>query len=63
MSEIERQIEMTRRFQPNDALGNIIFSAKYFRDNTKNVTDIFKAGVYKNSVTKPDMPWISSSSE
>lgn len=48
VSEIEAQIEISRDPARRDrlSLGNILFSAKYFRDNTKGITDTFQEQVY-----------------
>ena len=48
VSEIQAQVDLSRDPSRRKllSLGNIHFSAKYFRDNTKNITDIFTTQVY-----------------
>ena len=36
-----------------------MFSAKYFRDNNKGITDVFKARVYTQKATIPSMTWLN----
>lgn len=40
------------------SLGNIMYSAKFFRDNTKGIRDTFQSSVYTNKATTPAMPWL-----
>lgn len=55
VSEIEAQIEISRDPARRDrlSLGNILFSAKYFRDNTKGIRDAFQTDVYTVDATTP----------
>lgn len=55
VSEIAEQIALSRDQARRDklSLGNILFSAKWFRDNSKNITDIFRASVYTDRATVP----------
>jgi len=61
VDEIEQQISMSRDPARRDKLsyGNILFSAKYFRDNTKGINDDFRARVYTHNATIPSqrMRW------
>jgi hypothetical protein len=41
------------------SLGNVMYSAKYFRDNTKGITDAFTARVYTKKAITPPMSWLS----
>lgn len=63
VSEIVNQIEIsrdpTRRAQ--FSLGNIMYSALYFRDNVDGITDTFRNTVYTNTATIPSMPWMGLS--
>jgi len=55
VDEIVQQIAISRDQGRRDKLsqGNIHFSAKYFLDNTKGISDIFKATVYTEKATIP----------
>ena len=55
VTELVEQIATSRRL---DAAGNVLFSAKYFRDNVKNVRQIFKESVYPNKTLAPEAPWV-----
>ena len=48
VSEIQAQVDLSRDPSRRSllSLGNVHFSAKYFRDNTKNITGIFNTQVY-----------------
>jgi len=35
------------------SVGNILFSAKYFRDNTKGIRDVFSSRVYTKKAGIP----------
>ncbi|ELU16427.1 hypothetical protein CAPTEDRAFT_138680, partial [Capitella teleta] len=52
--EIVDQIEISRQedFRERFSMGNVHFSAKYFRDGTKNITEHFK-GVYSKDAAIP----------
>ena len=58
VSEITAQVEMTRATS-GGALGNVHFSAKYFRDNYKNVTDVFMEELYSEPAAVPQYPWLN----
>ncbi len=53
--EIPRQIEISRDPERREkhSLGNVAFSAKYYRDNTKNITDIYRDEIYTGKATVP----------
>ncbi len=55
VSEIQRQIDVSRDPERREklSLGNVAFSAKYFRDNTKNITEIFRTETYTEKATPP----------
>jgi uncharacterized lipoprotein YddW (UPF0748 family) len=52
--EIIDQVEISRQdeFRQKMSLGNVHFSAKYFRDGTKNVTEEIKK-IYKQDASIP----------
>lgn len=55
VTELVEQMAVSRRL---GAAGNVLFSAKYFRDNVKNVRQIFKESVYPNKTLPPEAPWV-----
>jgi uncharacterized lipoprotein YddW (UPF0748 family) len=57
IAEIEAQIEISRDPTRRDlrSLGNILFSAKYFRDNTSGIRDAFAERVYTLNATSPPL--------
>jgi uncharacterized lipoprotein YddW (UPF0748 family) len=60
VSEIENQIAISRdpTRRSKQSLGNIMFSAKYFRNNTKGITDAFRTRVYTVKAFTPVMAWL-----
>ena len=54
VDEIVSQVQLTR---DQSSEGNIHFSAKYFRDNYKNVSDVFEERVYQEEAEVPTYPW------
>ncbi|XP_076450450.1 glycosyl hydrolase YngK-like isoform X2 [Babylonia areolata] len=60
VSEIERQVRETRSRRNESDLGNIFFSAKYYRDNTGGIADLFRDSVYPRPALAPTMPWLRS---
>lgn len=60
VSEMERQVEISRQEADRLSLGNIFFSMKIFKQNTKGVNDRFKASVYKQPALVPQMRWIDN---
>ena len=60
VSEIVNQVEISRdpARRAKFSLGNIHYSAKFFRDNTKGITDTFRTTVYTNQATAPAMAWM-----
>ncbi|MGF1493132.1 MAG: glycoside hydrolase family 10 protein [Microcoleaceae cyanobacterium] len=60
VSEIQRQVDISRRGAGQLSLGNIFFSMKVFRDNRKGVNDIFKRSVYPAPALVPPMPWLDN---
>jgi uncharacterized lipoprotein YddW (UPF0748 family) len=60
ISEIQRQIAISRQTAPQLSLGNIFFSMKIFRDNRQGVNEIFKSAVYPTPALVPIMPWLDN---
>ncbi len=60
VSEMERQVEISRQEADRLSLGNIFFSMKIFKQNTKGVNDRFKASIYSQPALGPQMPWIDN---
>lgn len=60
VSEIVNQVEISRdpARRAQFSLGNIHYSAQFFRDNTKGITDTFRTTVYTNKATVPAMAWM-----
>ncbi|KAL8591503.1 hypothetical protein ACOMHN_000518 [Nucella lapillus] len=59
-SEIERQVEETRARRNKLDLGNVFFSAKYYRDNTHGIADVFSNDVNPSPALAPSMSWLMS---
>ncbi|XP_050408569.1 glycosyl hydrolase YngK [Patella vulgata] len=60
VSEIRRQVEESRDRNNKLSLGNVFFSAKYFRDNSKGLDDMFKSDLYTIPALAPEMSWLNS---
>ena len=60
VSEMERQVQISRQEADRLSLGNIFFSMKIFKQNTKGVNDRFKAAIYNQPALGPQMPWIDN---
>ncbi len=60
ISEIQRQIAISRQKAPQLSLGNVFFSMKIFRDNRQGVNEIFKSAVYPTPALVPIMPWLDN---
>ena len=58
VSEIVNQVGISRSLHSRFSQGNVHYSAKYFRDNTKSCRDTFRSQVYSNTVRIPPMPWL-----
>ena len=59
VSEIENQVCISRKYQSDISLGNIHYSAQYFRDNAKGIQDAFVNGIYSTLATIPQMDWLN----
>ena len=58
VSEIQCQIDISRSLSYQMSLGNVLFTAHDFRDNVKNVSNIFQMYVYQNLAIIPYMSWL-----
>ena len=55
VTELVEQVATSRRLGVG---GNVLFSAKYFRDNVKNIRQKFKESVYPNKTLPAEAPWV-----
>jgi uncharacterized lipoprotein YddW (UPF0748 family) len=60
LTEIERQITITRQHPSEFVLGNIFFSMSTLLDNREGVSDRFRTETYRVPALSPVMPWLSS---
>lgn len=60
VSELERQVELSRDRRNHLSLGNIFFSAKTFSHNIHGIADRFKSSKYSTLALQPEMTWITS---
>ena len=58
VSELQRQVNISRSLAAELSLGNIFFDANVFKENVKNVSGIFREYVYTHRVDTPYMPWL-----
>ncbi len=58
LTEIERQVAITRGLEPKLALGNIFYSAKAFLTNRERIRDRFQTETYRTLALPPTMPWM-----
>lgn len=60
VSEVTDQVEVTRDGARRDkfSLGNNFYSARFFRDNTKGINDVFRLDVYATPASTPLMAWM-----
>ncbi len=61
LSEITRQIDLTRRLNGQLALGNIFFSMNVLRDNRQNIRTTFQQDTYRQPALPPAMNWLTAS--
>lgn len=54
--ELSRQVRLTRSKVPTT--GNIMFSMKYFVNNTNNIRDVLGSQVYNTKAIIPASPWL-----
>ncbi|KAK7098469.1 glycosyl hydrolase YngK-like [Littorina saxatilis] len=59
ISEIQRQVTETRLRRSQNDLGNIFFSAKYYRSNSHGISDLFKS-LNARPALAPSMQWLHS---
>ncbi len=60
VSELQRQVAISRQKAPQLSLGNIFFSMKMFRDNRQGVNEVFKSSVYPTPALVPAMSWLDN---
>ncbi|MBW4577046.1 MAG: family 10 glycosylhydrolase [Aphanothece sp. CMT-3BRIN-NPC111] len=60
LSEIERQVEITRRLNGQLALGNIFFSMGALSENRQGIYDAFKTRTYAKPALLPTMQWLDA---
>lgn len=60
LSEIERQIDLTRQQRSRLALGNIFFSMDDLLTNREGVRDRFQTATFRSPALVPQMPWLSA---
>ncbi|MBD1914065.1 MULTISPECIES: family 10 glycosylhydrolase [unclassified Leptolyngbya] len=60
LSEIERQVAITRQLETKLVLGNIFYSAKAFLTNRQGICDRFQSDTYRTAALPPVMPWLSN---
>lgn len=60
LSEITRQVDLTRQLNSQLALGNIFFSLNGLRDNRQGVQAAFRATTYRQPALPPAMKWLST---
>ena len=59
LTEIERQIEISRQARPKLSLGNIFFSMDAIMTNREGVRDRFRTVTYATPTLAPSIPWIT----
>jgi uncharacterized lipoprotein YddW (UPF0748 family) len=60
LSEITRQIDLTRQLSSRFALGNIFYSLNVLRDNREGVRETFRATTYRQPALPPVMTWLQT---
>lgn len=62
LDEIGRQVEISREPQHRvrGSLGNVMFSAKMFRDNIEGTVDFFANYIYRHPALQPEYNWLAS---
>ncbi|XP_061177981.1 glycosyl hydrolase YngK-like [Saccostrea echinata] len=60
VSEIERQVGLSRDRRDHLSLGNIFFSAKIFSHNTHGIANTFTSGEYSTPAIQPEMAWLTA---
>ncbi|MBD2022276.1 family 10 glycosylhydrolase [Leptolyngbya sp. FACHB-36] len=61
VTEIERQVDLTRQQRDRFALGNIFYSMETFSINRQGVSDRFQTAIYRDPVLAPVIPWLTLS--
>lgn len=60
LTEIERQISLTRELRPQLSLGNIFFNMKPLAANRLGISDHLQKQVYPAPALAPNLPWLGS---
>lgn len=60
LSEINKQVEITRNLSEKSSLGNIFFSMSSFTANRQDIYNTFKSSVYATPALVPAMAWQDS---
>lgn len=60
LSEIDRQIEITRQLSDRGAIGNIFFSMDALLINRQGISDRFQTATYQTRALAPSMSWLSA---
>jgi hypothetical protein len=60
LSEVEKQVQITRSLIPQLSLGNIFFGLNAFSDNQLGICDTFKASIYAKPALVPTRQWLNT---
>jgi uncharacterized lipoprotein YddW (UPF0748 family) len=60
LSEVEKQVQITRSLTPQLSLGNIFFGLNAFSDNQLGICDTFKASIYAKPALVPTRQWLNT---
>ncbi|WOB44406.1 family 10 glycosylhydrolase [Thermoleptolyngbya oregonensis NK1-22] len=60
VTEIERQVAITRQLESKLALGNIFYSMKALLTNREGIGDRLQTNIYRTAALPPIMPWLRS---
>ncbi len=60
INEFKRQVDISRKFAPQNSLGNIFFSYKVFKENRLGVNEAFRSALYPSPALPPTMPWLDA---
>jgi uncharacterized lipoprotein YddW (UPF0748 family) len=60
LTEIERQVDITRSLNSQQVLGNIFFSMSALSENRQGISDRFKIATYRTPALAPVVPWLQT---
>ena len=60
VSELQRQVHLSRDRRDQLSLGNVFFSAKIFSHNDHRIGDLFKSAEYSAPALQPEMTWLTA---